>query len=305
MRLDFVVSESLRGLYRNIAMVISVVIVTAVSLTFVGTGLLMQRQIDVLQAELTRESQVTVFMCSTYSSAPSCAGGPATEAQISRVADELAGPGLEDYVADVEQRSQQQAWSSYMAEFGDEPFAQGTEPTDLPVSFRITLTDPTRSAVVADTFTGRDGVDEVRDLIGVYEPMMNVLGQASLAALVFAGFMLVAAVLLVFTTIRMSAVNRRREISIMRLVGASNLFIRAPFILEGVVSAVIGAGIAGALLWAGVRWGVTDYVAARIGTQLPLIQTPDVYTVLPALLVLGVLLAGLSSVISLNRYLKV
>ncbi len=86
----YILGEILTGLWRNIAMVISVVIVTAVSLTFVGTGLLMQKQIMDMKATLVEQSQVTIYMCSPHSTSASCAGGQC-DGRADRVGPQRAG----------------------------------------------------------------------------------------------------------------------------------------------------------------------------------------------------------------------
>ena len=99
MRARYILGEILTGLWRNISMVISVIIVTAVSLTFVGTGALMQKQIMDMKSTLVEQAQVTIFLCSPHSTAASCAGGAATDAQIASVREALEGDVLSPYVA--------------------------------------------------------------------------------------------------------------------------------------------------------------------------------------------------------------
>ena len=94
MRARYILGEILTGLWRNISMVISVIIVTAVSLTFVGTGALMQKQIMDMKSTLVEQAQVTIFLCSPHSTAASCAGGAATDAQIASVAERPSGTAL-------------------------------------------------------------------------------------------------------------------------------------------------------------------------------------------------------------------
>ena len=284
MRARYILGEILTGLWRNIAMVISVVIVTAVSLTFVGTGVLMQKQIMDMKSTLVEQSQVTIFLCSPHSTASSCAGGAATDAQIDSVREALA---------------------IYQEQFAGESFVSNFTAEDMPVSFHITLSDADDSAAVVEFFQGRDGVDEVTDLLSTFAPFIDVLNQSTLFALGLAVLMLVAAVLLVATTIRMSVAGRRREIAIMRLVGASNLFIRLPFLLEGAVAAIIGGLIASGMLWLGLHHLVQGWLAPTLGEQLITVSTADLVWAAPLLVVLGAVLSIASSVVSLNRYLKV
>ncbi|MCS6710982.1 FtsX-like permease family protein [Brachybacterium sp. EF45031] len=305
MRAQYILSEILTGLWRNIAMVISVIIVTAVSLSFVGAGLLMQKQILDMKSTLVKESQVTIFMCSPHSTAATCAGGAATDAQIQSVRDALDGEVLSQYVSTYDERSQEEALAIYQEQFAGEAFADDFTAADLPVSFHITLRDASRSDAVVEFFQGRDGVDDVTNLLSVYAPFIDVLNQSTYFALGVALLMLVAAVLLVATTIRMSVANRRREIAIMRLVGASNVFIRLPFLLEGAVAAVIGGLIATGLLWLGLRFLVEGWIARTLGSGIISVSTADLLWAGPLLVVLGALLSMISSVVSLNRYLKI
>ncbi|WP_341855958.1 permease-like cell division protein FtsX [Brachybacterium sp. GPGPB12] len=305
MRARYILGEILTGLWRNIAMVISVVIVTAVSLTFVGTGVLMQKQIMDMKSTLVEQSQVTIFLCSPHSTASSCAGGAATDAQIDSVREALEGEVLSPYIASVEERDQEEALAIYQEQFAGESFVSNFTAEDMPVSFHITLSDADDSAAVVEFFQGRDGVDEVTDLLSTFAPFIDVLNQSTLFALGLAVLMLVAAVLLVATTIRMSVAGRRREIAIMRLVGASNLFIRLPFLLEGAVAAIIGGLIASGMLWLGLHHLVQGWLAPTLGERLITVSTADLVWAAPLLVVLGAVLSIASSVVSLNRYLKV
>ena len=305
MRARYILGEIITGLWRNIAMVISVVIVTAVSLTFVGTGVLMQKQIMDMKSTLVEQSQVTIFLCSPHSQAASCAGGAATDAQIDSVREGLEGEVLSPYVSSYTERSREEALAIYQEQFAGESFVSNFSAEDMPVSFHVTLENADDSGAVVEFFQGRDGVDEVTDLLSAFAPFIDVLNQSTLFALGLAVLMLVAALLLVATTIRMSVANRRREIAIMRLVGASNLFIRLPFLLEGAVAAIIGGIIASGMLWVGLRYIVQGWLAPTLGDQLITVGTADLVWAAPLLIVLGAVLSIASSVVSLNRYLKV
>lgn len=305
MRARYVLAESFTGLWRNIAMVISVIIVTAVSLSFVGAGIAMQKQIMEMKKTLVQNSQITIYMCSPHSTGASCAGGAASEAQLNEARDALKGDVLSPYIDTVTERSQDEALAIYQDQFAGEGFAQEFTADDMPVSFHITLKDAERSQAVVDFFQGRDGVDEVSDLLAVYAPFINALNQSTALAIGLAAIMLVAAVLLVATTIRMSVVNRRREIAIMRLVGASNLFIRLPFLLEGAVAAIIGGVLASGILGVGLHYLVDGWLRPTLGGEIVQIGVEDIMWISPILLVIGAVLAVGSSVVSLNRYLKV
>ena len=141
-----------------------------------------------------------------------------------------------------------------MKQILDAILAGDTTPQDyaalpLPESYRVKLRDPEEFEVVASAFRGRPGVDQVQDQKELLEPFFNVLNKLQQYALYLAIAEIVAAVLLVSNTIRVSAFGRRRETGIMRLVGASSWSIQLPFMLEGLLAGFVGAVVAtGALV---------------------------------------------------------
>ena len=304
MRLQFILSEIGLGLRRNLSMTISVILVTFVSLTFVGAAGLLQLQINQMKDDWYDKVEVSIFLGPSDSDAATCAGGEATEEQMAALADELESDALEPYVKEVFFESKEDAYAAFQERFADEWWAQGVTADQLQASYRVALVDPEQYQVVSDVFTGRQGVEEVRDQRQVIEPLILVLNRASLIAAGLAAIMLLAAVLLITTTIRLSAMSRRRETGIMRLVGASNLFIQLPFMLEGAIAATIGAGLSVAGLWFGVKYLVEDWLAQSV-RFIPYVGTEAVWTVAPILLVVAIALAAISSVVTLSRYTKV
>ncbi|HWS57100.1 MAG TPA: permease-like cell division protein FtsX [Actinotalea sp.] len=304
MRLQFILSEIGVGLRRNLSMTISVILVTFVSLTFVGAAGLLQLQINEMKDDWYDKVEVSIFLCPADSDAPTCAGGEVTDEQIAALRTELEGEALAPYVEEVYFESKEDAFVSFQERFADEWWAQGVTADQLQASFRVALVDPEQYQVLSDLFTGRQGVEEVRDQREVIEPLILVLNRASLLAASLAAVMLLAAVLLITTTIRLSAMSRRRETGIMRFVGASNLFIQLPFMLEGAIAATIGAALAIAGLWFGVTYLVEDWLAQSV-RFIPYIDTDAVWTIAPVLLALAIALAAVSSVVTLSRYTKV
>ncbi|MCU1431505.1 MAG: hypothetical protein JWP95_610 [Actinotalea sp.] len=304
MRIQFILSQIAHGLRRNIAMTISVVLVTFVSLTFVGAAGLLQLQINQMKDDWYDKVEVTVFLCPTESEAPTCAAGPATQEQISTLQGELEGEAMAPYVKQVYFETQDQAFAAFQESFADEAWAQSVTADQMQASLRVALVDPEQYQVVSDAFTGRQGVEEVQDQRKLLEPLILVLNRASLVAVGLAAVMLLAAVLLITTTIRLAAMSRRRETGIMRLVGASNLFIQLPFMLEGAIAATVGAALSVAGLWFGVRYLVEDWLAGSV-SFIEYVGTDEVWTIAPALLVVAIGLAAISSVVTLSRYTKV
>lgn len=304
MRAQFVLTEIGVGLWRNLSVTISVIIVTAVSLFFLGSGLLFQTQVNQLRAVLYDEIQVSVFLCGAESTAVSCTDGEVTQAQRDDIVDQLTNGPIAPLVENFTYESKQEAYERFLVQFEDSPITENVTPDQLPESYRIQLVDPENSTTVAQQFETQVGVESVDDQRELFAGLFRFLNGATAFAWFFAGIMLVAATLLVATTIRLAAFNRRREIGIMRLVGASKFFIQLPFMLEGIFAATVGAILASGFLVAFTRVFVQDYVGSQFNIG-GLVGMSDALLLVPVLLLVGILLAGVSSLITLERYLRV
>jgi cell division transport system permease protein len=303
-RLRFILSQVGQGLSRNLAMTISVALVTFVSLTFVGAAALLQMQIDNLKNDWYDKVEVSAFMCPEGSAQPGCAAGEATEEQIEGIGALLGSPALEPYVDEVYLESKDEAFAAFQEQMADTVWAQSLTVDQMQVSYRVKLIDPEQYQIVADELEGRPGVEIVVDQRDQLEPLFNILNSATLLSLGLAGVMIVTAVLLITTTIKLSAMSRRRETGIMRLVGASNLFIQLPFMVEGAIAALVGAVLSVAGLFLGVRYLVQDWLAGTT-PWVQFVGTGDVLVIAPFLVLAAILLAGISSVVSLGRYTRV
>ncbi|QAY70400.1 permease-like cell division protein FtsX [Xylanimonas protaetiae] len=303
MRLQFVLTEVLHGLRRNLSMVVSVVLVTFVSLAFVGAATLIQTQVNKLQDDWYDLVEVSVFLCPSGSTAPTCAAGEATDEQVATLRGVIENE-LGSEVSKIYFETKEDAFASFQARYPDG--FRGTQLTvdDMQASFRLKLADPSQYEVVSDVLQGRDGVEVVEDQRAVFEPLFLALNRLSMLAVGLAVVMLLTAVLLITTTIRLSAVSRRRETGIMRLVGASNLFVQLPFLLEGAIAAVVGSLLAVGGLWLGVRYLVTDWLEQSVN-WIAYVTTSDVLAIAPLLVGIAVALAVVSSVVTLSRYTRV
>ena len=295
--------EALGGLRRNISMVISVVLVTFVSLTFVGAAILMQGQISTMRGYWTERAQVSVSMCSSVSSGETCMDGAATEEQVEQVRAELEGDALGSLISNIRFETKAEAYANITELLGEEQASVLTE-DQMSESYYVTLKDPSQSQVIVEAFAGINGVEQVRDQLQYLEPLFSALTVATYIAVGIAVLMLIAAVLLIATTIRLSAYARRKEIGIMRLVGASNRFIQTPFVLEGVFAAFLGSALASAAVLAGVHFGVDGYLKGRIPFITTWVTMQDAVLVVPVLIGIGIVLAALSAGFAIRRWLR-
>jgi cell division transport system permease protein len=303
MRIGLVLAEAASGLRRNASMVVSVVLVTFISLTFVGTAALMQLQIAQMKSYWYDRAQVAVYLCTSVSTTAGCTDGEATEEQKSAIEQQLDSDTLSPFIEEFYFEDHEQAYENFQEQFEGTAAADYVTPDVLPETFWVNLVDPSQSDVLIESLAGMVGVEDVVDQRRYLDPIFTALNAASYTAIAIASIMLVAAVLLIATTIRLSAFSRRRELGIMRLVGASNRFIQTPFILEGVFAGLIGSLLAGGAVVAIVQFFVRGYLAENL--SITFVDINDALLVVPLLILVGVLLAAVSAGIAITRYLKV
>ncbi len=303
MRLQFILSEVAKGLYRNLTMVVSVILVTFVSLTFVGAAGLLQTQVGKLKDDWYGKVEVSVFLCPRDATEPTCAAGEATEEQIAglqQVIDTELGPEIKK----VYFESKKDAFAAFEKRFPDGYLGMQLTEQDMQASYRLKLNNPEHYDIVAEVLTGRPGVADVEDQRRIFDTLFLALDRATMLSAGLAIVMLFAAGLLITTTIRLSAMSRSRETGIMRLVGASNLFIHLPFMLEGAIAAVIGALLAVGGLWVGVKYLVGDWLQNSV-SWVAYVDVSDVLRLAPVLVGIAFLLAAISSALTINRYARV
>ncbi|MBL3698532.1 permease-like cell division protein FtsX [Leucobacter luti] len=304
MRVGLVLGEVWNGLRRNMSVVISVILVTFVSLTFVGAAIIMQLQVQQMKTFWYDRAQVAVYLCTDYDQSATCSGTDAGEDEIAAVQDALESETLAPYVEDFFFVSHEEALKEFTKQFKGNPIVEITKADQLNQTFWIKLSDPSRSDIITETFSGIPGVQSVSDQRSLLDRIFLFLGAASYTAIAIAGLMLVAAMLLISTTIRLSAFSRRREIGIMRLVGASNRFIQTPFILEGIIAALIGAVLASVASVAIVKFFVQGFLAREIPFT-SYITVEQSLIVPPILILVGVVLSAIAAKIAITRYLRV
>jgi len=304
MRFALVWSEAASGLRRNLSMVVSVILVTFISLTFVGAAILMQMQIGQMKGYWYDRAQVAVYMCTATDSTKTCTGQDATADQINAVKAELASPALAKFIKKATFENHDQVYAEFKKQFKNNPVADYVTPDLLNQTFWINLKDPNQSAVIVESLSSLPGVQSVTDQRQYLDQIFSMLNVASFTAIAIAVVMLVAAALLIATTIRLSAFSRRRELAIMRLVGASNRFIQTPFVLEGVFAAVIGSVLAGVATWGIVKFFVQGYLQTAVPFT-NFVGTSNALTVAPILVIAGILVAAVASNIAISRYLRV
>jgi cell division transport system permease protein len=303
MRSQFVFSEVWTGLRRNLTMTIALVVVVAISLSLLGTGLLFVKQVNNTRTYWQGKVQISIYLCTSTSVSTQCRqNGPATATEISSIRQDLVSlPQVEQ----VYYQSQAQAYQNFKQDFSQDPsFVSTVSQGDIPNSFEVKLKNPNADFnVVSGTVQGRPGVDDIVNDQSILSNFYNLLDGARNAVVIIAIILIIAAALLVANTIRLSAFNRRRETSIMRLVGASNFYIQLPFLMEGVIAGLVGWIIAAGLLVAVKMLGL-DSLQSYFTFNVRL-SAADLIEVVLLTMVVGVLLCGATSFLTLRRYLRV
>ncbi|MEU5877383.1 permease-like cell division protein FtsX [Spirillospora sp. NPDC047279] len=301
MRAQFVFQEIWIGLRRNLTMTISLIITVAIAMALLGTGLLLRQQVESSKSYWYDKIEVSVFLCAKTSSNTSCGKKDITPQQRDALRTDLEKL---PQVAKVEYESKEQAYARFKDRFSSTPgFVQSAKEGDIPDSFRIRLKDPAEYKQVAQAVLGRQGVDQVINEQEILKKFFKILGGLQWAALMIALIQVIAAVLLVANTVRLSAFNRRRETGIMRLVGASNTYIQMPFIMEGAIAGLIG-GLFSAVLLVGSKILLVDRLAGNVGFASQL-SWSVVLLVIIATVCFGVLLCAFASFLTLRRYLRI
>ncbi len=300
MRARFLLSEVRIGLRRNLTMTFAVIVTTAISLSILGIGLLSNAQVGAMKDYWYDKIEVSVFLCGTLSESPSCSGGVITAEQRLQVQQDLQDLSV---VSSVFYESQSQAYTRFQERFKDSAIAQNVTVDQLPESFRVKLKDPTQYPVIVSAFSGRPGIDVVQDQRSILEKFFKLLAVLRNGALLVGLASVLTAALLISNTLRIAAFNRRRETSVMKLVGASSWSIQLPFLLEGVISAIIGWALSTGLLVA--LKSVIDSKVAPLLTFTKFFGWGEVWVASGYLLATGLFVSTVASVITLRRYLKV
>ena len=282
-------------------MALSVVIVTMISMYLLGLGLMGQRQVDTMKDYWYDRVQVTVLLCAEKTRYTNCAGEPTTDAQRTAIRAEL--DALKPTVSEVFYESRDEAFDRFKQTYQNSPLARAGE-SYFADSYRVNLGDASKFDVVASSIKGMPGVADVQDQKKLLEKFFTFMNTVSWAAIALSSLMVLAAVMLISTTIRQTAFSRRRETGIMRLVGASNFTIRFPFVMETVIASVLGAALAVGMLWVTVRYGVVGFLSETL-TDTAFIGVADVLYVAPFIVVGVVLLSSVTSWVTLRRYLRV
>ncbi|WP_027364967.1 permease-like cell division protein FtsX [Desulfotruncus alcoholivorax] len=284
--------EAVRSIIRNSWLSAASVGTIIISLLILGSTVLLVMNVRYVASSVESSLEITVFLKDDVD-----------EQSLARMEEQIKFvPG----VSSVEFISKEQALADLKESFGDKAdILSGLEQDNpLPNSFRIKTTSAGLVPEAARQLEKLDGVEQVRYGQGVVEKLLSLTHWVRIWGSLTIVVLGVAAIFLIATTIRMSVFARRREIGIMKMLGATNLFVRMPFMLEGMMLGSAG-GLVAVLI---INFSYLSLLNKVIVT-LPFIRLVDdpvtIYQVLGGLLGLGFAIGALGSAISLRRFLKV
>ena len=306
MQLRYVFSETTSGLRRNVSMSIALIVTIFVSLTLVGMGLLLNAQAEKAEQFWGDKLQITVFMCNQNSKAPNCADGDVTPDQKAAIKNVIDGhPEVASYYGQTKEEAFDTWKRVYISKDKSEQEIYSTvKASDMQESYWVKLKDPNKFKGVEGELANLQGVAAVRDLRQVLKPIYFWMEVMKWGAIAIAAFLLVAAILQVANTIRMAAFARRKEIGIMRLVGASSLYISLPFLMETLVAALIGIGLASLALLAFMYFVIYGKLAPG-SNIVEWVDWQDAYMAVAGIALLGFLLTLFPTLVMTRKYLKV
>jgi len=288
---------------RNGTVAFGAVSTAFIALFLFGLALLIRREIALVIEGITGNVQVAVYLSDTAAEQPDTITG------LQTMLEEL--PAVDTATYENKEATCARAKEVFAA---NPTIIENVPCSAYPTSLRVTLTDTSQYEQITAALAcepddegkmacAEPGVLEVRDFRDVLDRLSAITTALSYGLFALAVVMLVSAVVLVANTLRMGMFARRKEISIMRLVGATNWRIRVPFLIEGGVEALFGAGLAIVALFLGKVF-LVDQLAGKL-VWLPLVRNSDVLAVIPWIVIAAVGVAAIAGTVGMRRFLDV
>jgi cell division transport system permease protein len=300
MRTQFVLSELAIGLRRNITMTIAAVVTIMISVLLLGGALMTRGGAHSLEHDVLNRIEVSVYLqqpCGTPNAPTGCLT-PQDQQNIQKTLQQLP------QVADVTYISQTDAYARFKDDFTQDPALLAvTKPEFLPASFAVKLKDPHQFEIVNSAVSQAPGVESVTNASQDLKALFHFFHLFEVVVLVIMLVSLAAAILLIYNAMLVAAFSRRRETGIMRLVGASDFYIQAPFILEGAVIGIAGTAFAVVMLGVGRLFIRNATNQSSIFKPFGTVGTFE-HAILP-MIVVGILLPSIASFVTLQRHMRV
>ncbi len=289
-RFESLFRETTSGLRRNGLVAFAAISTTFIALLLFGLALLISRQVGLMIEATTGNVEVAVYLSDPVN--------PDTVESLTNKLTELPA------VANVDYETKEEACKRFGELFSNQRALVNNVDCDaLPASLRVKLNDPEQYEQVAAVLKGQPGIDRIVDQSGLLDRLFAVTRVFRVGVLLVSFIMLISAAVLIANTVRMGLFARRKEIGIMKLVGATNWRIRFPFLVEGLVESLIGA-VAAVFFLFGMKVAFINPLYDTI-EFVPWVTNADVVALIPWLLIAGAVVAILASLVGMRRFLDV
>lgn len=291
--LGYLTGEGFRNIRANRLMSVASIAVLMACLVMIGSAFMVLVNVDNIMKEIESENVVMVYLDTD-----------ATPEQVKQVESQITAiENVQKFVF----RDKETAFKDAVADLDtDASYFEGVQ-NPLPDLFEVSLRDMTKFSATVSQLQSIDKVDVVRDNKDIANVLIQVRSSITYISLGIIAVLLVISLFIIANTIRITMFSRRLEINIMKSVGATNWFIRWPFIVEGMVLGFISAVVS-----LGVVWGIYELIKSTITSLLSVVSTD--FTIVPfqnyalyilgAFVVLGIVSGGIGSIISIQKYLK-
>ena len=289
-RFEYLFRETTSGLRRNGLVAFAAISTTFIALLLFGLALLISRQVSLMIEATTGNVEVAVYLTD-----------PVNPDTVNSLTDTLTELPV---VADVEFESKEDACARFRELFANQPALVNNVDCDaLPASLRVKLDDPEQYAQVEAVLKGQPGIDRIVDQSAFLDRLFTLTRLFRVGVLLISFVMLVSAAILIANTVRMGLFARRKEIGIMKLVGATNWRIRIPFLVEGLFESLIGA-VAAILVLFGLKVAFVNPLYDTV-QFVPWVSNADVIAVIPWLLIAAAVVSLLAGLVGMRRFLDV
>jgi cell division transport system permease protein len=289
-RFEYLFRETTSGLRRNGLVAFAAISTTFIALLLFGLALLISRQVSLMIEATTGNVEVAVYLTD-----------PVNPDTVNSLTDTLTELPV---VADVQFESKEDACARFRELFANQPALVNNVDCDaLPASLRVKLEDPEQYAQVEAVLKGQPGIDRIVDQSAFLDRLFTLTRLFRVGVLLISFVMLVSAAILIANTVRMGLFARRKEIGIMKLVGATNWRIRLPFLVEGLFESLIGA-VAAVLVLFGLKVAFVNPLYDTV-QFVPWVSNADVIAVIPWLLIAAAVVSLLAGLVGMRRFLDV
>jgi cell division transport system permease protein len=298
-RIAYAFREMWASFRRNLTLTAAAILTSAIALLLVGTTLLIQRAFENLLVQWKGDVAMIVFVRSD-----------ATPEQIALIDESIKSAPTIINVDKLQYLDKTQTYEEAKRIFAGDPVTLSLlTPENIPSEFKVVpiTQDPALIRSLSEQYRSLPGVEDVALAEDEFEVISTLSIFVRTVTLVMSLVLLVVAVGLIWNTIRTAMFARRREIEVMKLVGATNWFIRVPFMLEGLLQGLIGAVVSCGGLWALNSAWTSGVAGFKPGTGISSLVVPSGYLsgVMVVILLIGALAGAIGSAIAASRFLDV